>query len=66
MLIRDERKNVVIAQITQTGHFDEDMYERVMRGASGILTAENHPEWKTRSSIVAGFTKNRKLDERSF
>lgn len=66
VLIRDEKRDVTIAQITQASFFDKAMYEKVLRKAAGIFTEENHPEWRTQSKISDWLTKNRLSDERSF
>ena len=66
VLIRDEKKDITIAQITKTSFFDKDMYERVLRKASGIFTKENHPEWNTKANVTNWLTKTRLSDERTF
>ncbi|MDO8658838.1 MAG: hypothetical protein Q7K55_08915 [Candidatus Levybacteria bacterium] len=66
VLIRDEKKDITIAQITKTSFFDKDMYEKVLRKASGIFTKENHPEWSTPSKVSTWLTKTRLSDERTF
>lgn len=66
VLIRDEKRNITIAQITNTSFFDKNMYEKVLQKAAGIFTSENHPEWKTKLNINNWITKNRLGDERSF
>jgi len=66
VLIRDEKRNVTIAQITQTSDFDKTMYEKVLRKASGVFTAKNHPEWATKKNVIDWVTKSRLSDERTF
>jgi len=66
LLIRDEKRNITIAQITQANFFDKTIYEKTLRKAAGIFTKENHPEWSTSSKVNAWLTKNRLIDERSF
>lgn len=66
VLIRDEKRNMTIAQIIQTSLFDKDMYEKALRKAAGIFSVENHPEWSTQSKIVNWVTKSRTRDQRSF
>lgn len=66
VIIRDEKKDAAIAELTKTKSFDEDAFESALRKAAGVFTAENHPEWKTKSKISAWLTKNRLSDERSF
>jgi len=66
VLIRDEKRDVTIAQITQTHSFDKGLYEKMLRKAAGVISSENHPEWSTKSEVSNWVTKNRLLDERSF
>lgn len=66
VLIRDEKRDVSIAQITRTFLFDTHMYEKALKKAAGIFTAKNHPEWKTKMNVIHWVTKNRLSDERSF
>ena len=66
VLIRDEKRNRTIAQITQTSVFDKDAYEKALKKASGIFTAQNHPEWATKKKVTEWLTKSRLKDERKF
>lgn len=66
LVIRDEKKDTTIAQITHTSSFDKDVYERTLRKAAGILSTENHPEWKNKSKITSWVKKNRSSDDRIF
>lgn len=66
VLIRDEKKDVAIAQLTKTKSFDKDAYEKTLRKVAGIFTAENHPEWKTKANVISWVRKNRLANERKF
>lgn len=66
ILIRDQKRNVTIAQITQAHLFDKSMYEKMLRKAAGILSGVNHPEWSTKSKIIDWIAKGRRVDERQF
>lgn len=66
IIIRDEKKDLAIAQITQTFSFDKNIYEKVLQKAAGIFTHENHPEWSTKSKVTNWVTKNRLKEDRSF
>jgi len=66
VLIRDEKRDKTIAQITQTHAFDKNIYEKVLKRAAGVFSLENHPEWSTTSKVTSWVRKNRLLDERSF
>lgn len=66
LLVRDEKRDLTIAQITKTSLFDKNTYEAVLKKAAGIFTAENHPEWETKSKVEDWITSNRLQDERAF
>ena len=66
VLVHDDKKDKTIAQITKMRSFDKDSYEKALRKAAGIFTAENHPEWKTKSDVTKWLEKSRLADERSF
>ncbi len=66
VLIRDEKRNKTIAQITQTSAFDKDSYEKALSRASGIFTAQNHPEWATKKKVIDWVAKNRLKNQRTF
>lgn len=66
VIIRDEKKDIAIAQITQTFSFDKKMYEKALQKAAGIFSSDNHPEWSTKSKIIDWVTRNRLSDERHF
>ena len=66
VLIRDEKRNTPIAQISQIIPFDKKMYENVLRKSAGILKPELHPEWDTSKDIVEWVTKNRLSNDRRF
>lgn len=66
VLIRDEKKNITIAQITQTHTFDKNMYEKALHKAAGVFSLENHPYWRTKATLTAWLRNNRLSNERSF
>lgn len=66
VLIRDEKKDVTIARITQISFFDKKMYEKTLRRAAGVFSLKNHPEWGTKFRLTSWLTKSRLFSERSF
>lgn len=66
LVIRDEKKNKGIAQVSKLKSFDPDAYEQAMRRAAGVFTAENHPEWRTKKDIINWLRKSRMSDDRKF
>ncbi len=66
VLVRDEKRDITIAEIIQTSSFDKTTYEKALQKAAGIFSQENHPEWKTKKDVVDWVSKNRLSDQRSF
>jgi len=66
VLVRDDKKDKMIAQIIQTRTFNKNTYEKVLRKSAGVFAAENHPEWRTKSDVNKWLEKSRLADERSF
>ena len=66
VLIRDEKREITIAQIIQTSVFDKTMYDQVLKKTAGVITAENHPEWETLSDVTTWLTRNRSANDRHF
>lgn len=66
VVIRDEKRDKNVAQLTKATTFDKDSYENSLRKAAGIFTAERHPEWRTKTDVSNWLEKSRLADERSF
>lgn len=66
VLIRDEKRNLAVAQMSQAPTFDSDRYGKILQKVAGTLTAANHPEWKTIKSTNDWLTRTRLSDERVF
>lgn len=66
LLVRDEKRNITIAQITKASFFDKEMYEKVLRKAAGIFSSDTHPEWSTKAGVADWVSKHRLSDERTF
>ena len=66
VLIRDEKKDIPIAEITKTKSFDKDSFERSLKKAAGVFTAKNHPEWRTKTDVINWVRKTRLANQRSF
>ena len=66
VLVRDEKRNKIIAQISQNSSFDSVAYEKVLRKAAGIFTADNHPEWGSKENVVNWLRKTRLANDRRF
>jgi len=66
VFIRDEKRDKIIAQISQNTSFNPVSYEKALRKAAGIFTADNHPEWKSREDVARWLTKTRLASDRKF
>ena len=66
LLVRDQKKDVTIAQVTPIHTFDPVAFEKALRKAAGVFTAEKHPEWATKKKVIAWLRKTRLANERSF
>ena len=52
VLLRDEKRDITIAEINQTSSFNKDTYEQVLKKSHGILSEKEHPEWKTQQKVT--------------
>lgn len=66
LLVRDEKKDVTIAQVTPVHTFDPVAFEKALDRAAGIFTAENHPEWRTKKNVIKWLEAERKTADRHF
>lgn len=66
LLVRDEKKDQLVAELVGKKEFDPDAYELAMRKAAGVFTAENHPEWATKKDINKWLEKQRLASDRNF
>lgn len=66
VILRDEKKNITIVEITPLTSFDKKSFEKSLRKAAGIFMAKNHPEWKTKSDVIKWLRKNRIENQRVF
>ena len=66
IIIRDEKKGEQVAQLTGKKEFDSEAFERALRQASGVFTAKNHPEWRTKKDIINWVRKSRLAADRHF
>lgn len=66
VLIRDDKKDITVAQINPVYSFDQEAFEKTLDRAAGIFTAENHPEWATKKDVINWLRKTRKNFDREF
>jgi antitoxin (DNA-binding transcriptional repressor) of toxin-antitoxin stability system len=66
VIVRDEKRDIAIAEIIHTSSFDKATYEKALRKAVGVFSEKNHPEWKTEQGVTDWVSKSRLSDDRSF
>lgn len=65
LIIKDEKKDKLIAEVIGKKEFDPVAFEKAVRKAAGVFTAKNHPEWVTRAKISKWLEKTRLANQRS-
>ena len=66
VILQDEKKDQQVAQLIGKKKFNPQAFGNALRLASGIFTAQNHPEWKTKKNVISWVEKGRKNSDRSF
>lgn len=66
LLVRDEKKGQLVAEITGKKEFNPDRFERVLQSAAGVFTKKNHPEWTDKKDIIKWLEKERLSSDRKF
>lgn len=66
VILKDEKKNEEIVQILTKKKFNPETFGKSLKAASGIFTAENHPEWRTKKDVIRWLQKSRKASDRKF
>lgn len=66
LLIKDNKKKAMLAQVSKVYSFDKDSFEQSLRNAAGIFTAEHHPEWSTKLKVMKWVRRNRLRNQRTF
>lgn len=66
LLIKDEKKDKLVAEVVGKREFDPIAFQKALKIAAGVFTAENHPEWATKKDIIRWLEKERKASERHF
>ncbi len=65
VVVKDEKKDVEVAEIIGKKPFDSEAFRRALHEAAGVLTAKNHPEWRTKRQVVSWLRRERKAAERT-
>ena len=52
VILKDQKKGQEIVQLIGKKQFNPYTFEQALENATGIFTAKNHPEWKTKHDII--------------
>ncbi len=66
VILKDEKKGQQVVQLVRKKKFEPETFGKALKAASGVFSAKNHPEWKTKSNVVKWVEKGRKAADRSF
>jgi len=66
VILQDEKKGQEVIQLIGKKSFNPETFGKALSAASGVLTAENHPEWKTKKDVVKWLETERKAADRNF
>ena len=66
LLIKDEKKNKLLAEVIAKKEFDPISFERTLKSVGQVFTEENHPEWRTQKDVINWLRKTRQESDRHF
>lgn len=66
IILKDEKKDQQLVQLVSKKAFNPVTFERVLKEAAGIFTAENHPEWRTKNDVIKWVRQERLASDRHF
>ncbi len=66
VILKDEKKDQQLVQLVSKKKFNPDAFGRALKAASGVFSAKNHPEWRTKSDVIKWVQQTRKASDRNF
>lgn len=66
VILKNGKKDERLVQLVGQKKFNPETFGKALSEASGIFTAENHPEWKTKDDIIRWVKKQRLASDRKF
>jgi antitoxin (DNA-binding transcriptional repressor) of toxin-antitoxin stability system len=66
VILKDEKKDQQVVQLVGKKKFDPDAFGKALKAASGVFSAKNHPEWRTKNDVINWVSQTRKASERNF
>ncbi|OGM21188.1 hypothetical protein A2714_03200 [Candidatus Woesebacteria bacterium RIFCSPHIGHO2_01_FULL_38_9] len=64
ILIKDDKKNLELAEVSLKRQFDKDSYESSLRKAAGTFLFENHTEFSSYKKVESWLRSTRRLSDR--
>lgn len=64
IILKDEKKGKEMATVAVKKKFDPVSFTKALKSAAGSLTAENHPEWRTKRQVIKWVEESRAFAER--
>ncbi|HZE86671.1 MAG TPA: hypothetical protein VE090_00550 [Methylomirabilota bacterium] len=65
VILQDEKKGQQIIKLVGK-KFNSEAFGHALKEATGIFTAENHPEWQTKNDVINWVEKGRLDSDRTF
>lgn len=66
IVLKDEKKDKKVAELVGKKRFDPVAFGKALKAASGVFTAKNHPEWRTKRDVIRWVERERKKADRTF
>lgn len=66
VILENGKKDRQIIQLVGKKKFNPDTFENALKEASGIFTAETHPEWQTEEDVIKWVEEGRLSTDRNF
>ena len=66
VILKDEKKGQQVVQLVGKKKFDPESFGKALKAASGVFSAQNHPEWRTKNDVIKWVEQTRKASERKF
>lgn len=59
IVLKDEKKGEEVAEIVEKKKWDPVAFRKALREAAGVITAKNHPEWRTKKQVIRWVEESR-------
>lgn len=60
VVLKDNKKGEEIAEVVGKKKWDPVAFRKALREAAGVLTAKNHPEWRTKRQVIRWVEESRR------